>query len=166
MGSKGKKIIAVFMAAVMLFTFTGGSKADAAGAADKVKNACAAALKAAGNKNKVKYTSAKAEEFDGISYKCEKKVEAVFIVMSENAAYSICVAQSKTVKDAKALYKSFADYKKSRINNDYFKTDYTKEEQSVMKNAIYGRKGKFTWYISMSSKNKNIAGQTALKKKL
>ena len=166
MSDKRKKIIAVFMAAVMLCTFTGASKVEAAGAADKVKNACVAALKATGNKSKVKYTSKNAEEFDGISYKCEKKIEAVFIVTSENAAYSICVAQSKTSKDAKALYQSFAAYKKSRIDDSYFKTDYTKAEQSVMKNAIYGRKGKFTCYISMSTKNKNIAGQTALKKKL
>ena len=44
---------------------------------------------------------------------------------------------------------------------------YKRQEQKVFKNAIYGKKGTFVWYIAMyPSKAVNKKGQAALKKKL
>ena len=69
-----------------------------------------------------------------------------------------------------AIYLKFvgfvAAYKKQRVADNYFKTDFSKTEQNIIKSAIYGRKGKFVWYISMSSKANNLKGEAALKKKL
>ena len=53
-----------------------------------------------------------------------------------------------------------------KVRKNYL-SDYSKTEQKVFKNAIYGKKGTFVWYIAMSpSKAVNKKGQAALKKKL
>ncbi|MBR1743831.1 MAG: hypothetical protein IJ733_18620 [Lachnospiraceae bacterium] len=166
MKRKQKKMIAILLMMAILFTSIGKTRAEAANAASKVKNACSAALKATGNAKKIKYKSTTPSDFDAISYKYNKKVSAMFFVTSDNTVYNICVAQGKSANDAKTLYKAFAQYKENQIHGLYFDTDFSKAEQNVMKNAIYGRKGKFVWYISMSSKKKNLAGETALKKKI
>ena len=165
MMNRVKKVLAVLLAGMVLFQCINPGRAEAA-AADQVKNACAAALKATGNKDKVKYQSASGADFDGIPMNLEKKLSAVFLVMDDKAVYNICVANAKTVKTAKSLYKAFAAYKKQRVADNYFKTDFSKTEQNIIKSAIYGRKGKFVWYISMSSKANNLKGEAALKKKL
>lgn len=165
MSKQVRKLLVVFLAAVVLFQCVDGKMAEAA-AADTVKAACAAALKATGNKDKLKNKSTSGEDFDGIPYGFGKKLSAVFLVTDNKSVYNICVAKTKTEKDAKSLQKSFASYKKQRIKDPYLKTDYSKTEQGIVKNAIYGRKGTYVWYISMSSKKKNLAGEKALKKKL
>ena len=52
------------------------------------------------------------------------------------------------------------------ILDTYFKKDYTKSEQSVLKSAVYGRKGKYVWYISMGNTTNNKKGERAVKKVL
>lgn len=163
MGKQWKKMLAVWLTFVVLLGTMDGKKAEAS-AADTVKSACAAALKATGNKDKVKYQSTSAD-FDGIPYKLSEKLSAIFFITNDNGVYNICVTRAKTKGIAKELYQSFASYKKQMVKNPYL-NDYSKAEQSVIKNAVYGKKGKFVWYISMSSKKKNLEGEEALKKTL
>ncbi|MBR1740590.1 MAG: hypothetical protein IJ733_01725 [Lachnospiraceae bacterium] len=135
-------------------------------AENKLKTACATALKATGNAKKLTYKTSTPSDFDAISFRHDRKVSAIYYVTSDNTVYNVCVAKAKTTANAKTLYQAFAAYKKDRLASEYFKADFTKTEQNVMRNAIYGRKGKYVWYISMSSKKKNQAGEKALKKKL
>ena len=132
-----------------------------------LEKACSAAVKAAGNAEKLAYKSETPADFEAVSYKYRKKVASCFFVTSDNSVYNVFVAKAKSINDAKKLKKAFSEYKENQITGIYFNTDYTKTEQNVKKNAIYGRKGKYVWYISMSHKAKNnIAGETALKKKI
>ena len=74
--------------------------------------------------------------------------------------------EASNTSDAKALASVLKNYKKRNCKSDYL-SDYSSTEKKVFKNAVYGRKGNYVWYISMSSdKSKNKKGQTALKKKL
>ena len=73
---------------------------------------------------------------------------------------------SKKWKRCEKLYNALKKYQKANSKSDYL-SDYSKTEQKVFKNAIYGKKGTFVWYIAMSpSKAVNKKGQAALKKKL
>lgn len=141
-------------------------KVAEAKASSTLKKACAAVAKKTGNAKKLKFKTSTPSDFDAISFRYDKKVSAMYYVADDKTVYNICVAKAKTTAYAKKIYKAFASYKQSRLKNEYFKTDYTKTEQKIMKNAIYGRKGKYVWYISMSSLKKNKAGESALKKKL
>lgn len=162
-----KKIIAIVIMMVMIVGAAVETNTDFSKAAtSNVKKACVAALKKTGNVKKIGYKSSTASDFDAISYKYNKKVSSFFFVTSDNTAYTICVAKAKSVNDAKKIYNAFSKYKYDKIHGTYFKTDYTKTEQSIIQNAIYGRKGKYIWYISMASKKKNLNGEKALKKKL
>lgn len=164
----GARIFSVFLVLSLVVAGIGttGVRKTSAAAKDKLKKACAAAVKATGNAKKLAYKTSTPSDFEAISYQYDKKVKAMYYVTSDNTVYNVCVAQAKTTADAGKLYKAFAAYKKVRLESEYFKTDFTKTEQNVMRNAVYGRQGKYVWYISMSSKKKNQAGQTALKKKL
>ncbi|MFR2593928.1 MAG: hypothetical protein ACLTAS_10090 [Butyribacter sp.] len=81
-------------------------------------------------------------------------------------AYCVCIARAKNVNYAKKLYKAFKNYKYNKTHDTYFKKDYTKSEQSVLKSAVYGRKGKYVWYISMGNTTNNKKGERAVKKVL
>lgn len=137
-----------------------------AGAAAKLEAACASVVKKTGNLKKLTFKTSTPSDFDAISFRHNKKIQSMYYVSDDKTVYNVCVAKAKTTADAKKVYKAFADYKKARLNNEYFKTDYTEAEQKIMKNAIYGRQGKYVWYISMSSVKKNQAGEKALKKEL
>ena len=137
-----------------------------ADAAVSCKTLCQAALKKTGGESKLKYQSAKAEDFGGFSASDRKKVSSVMYVCDEKEAYSLCVAKASSNSDAADLLKSLKSYKSANSSSDYL-SDYSSDEQKVFKNALCGRKGKYVWYIAMSSKKSvNKKGQTALKEKL
>jgi hypothetical protein len=161
-----KRLVLIALMLLSVLCYENNTSVVSVSAASKVKNACAAALKATGNADKLGYKSSTPTDFDAISYKHNKKVSSMYFVTSDNTAYIICVAKAKSTNNASELLKAFQTYKYNQIHGTYFKTDYTKAEQNVLKNAIYGKKGKYVWYISMSSKKKNLAGEKALKKKI
>lgn len=163
---KRKKVLAMIMVVVFAVSFLVPMDGKTVKAKSNVESACAAALKVTGNAKKLGYKSTVPTDFDAISYKYNKIVKSMFFVTSDNTAYIICVAEAKSVNNAKTLYKAFAKYKKNQLTGTYFKTDYTKAEQKILKSAIYGRKGKYVWYISMSSKKKNLKGEKAIIKVL
>ncbi len=135
-------------------------------AAVDAKTVCAAALKATGNTDKLKYKSDKAADFAGFSASDGKKLSSVMYICDEKEVYSICVVRAKNSKGASKILKKFKAYKKANAESDYL-GDYSAEEQNVLKNAICGKKGKFAWYIAMSeSKSVNKKGQTAIKKSI
>ena len=135
---------------VLLVSMLLGVNVNSASAKDsKEKKACAAAIKATGNVKKITYKSTTASDFDAISFTHQKKVASSFFVTSDNMAYCVCVARAKNVN-----------------YDTYFKKDYTKSEQSVLKSAVYGRKGKYVWYISMGNTTNNKKGERAVKKVL
>ena len=152
---------------VLLVSMLLGVNVNSASAKDsKEKKACAAAIKATGNVKKITYKSTTASDFDAISFTHQKKVASSFFVTSDNMAYCICIARAKNVNYAKKLYKAFKNYKYNKTHDTYFKKDYTKSEQSVLKSAVYGRKGKYVWYISMGNTTNNKKGERAVKKVL
>ena len=154
-------------ALVLLVSMLLGVNVNSASAKDsKEKKACAAAIKATGNVKKITYKSTTASDFDAISFTHQKKVASSFFVTSDNMAYCVCVARAKNVNYAKKLYKAFKNYKYNKTHDTYFKKDYTKSEQSVLKGAVYGRKGKYVWYISMGNTTNNKKGERAVKKVL
>lgn len=159
------KAVILLMAAIISIIPAGinaRAKEDA-----ELEKACSAAVKAAGNAEKLAYKSATPADFEAVSYKHKKRVASCFFVTSDNSVYNVFIAKAKSVNDAKKLDKAFSEYKENQITGIYFNTDYTKTEQNVMKNAVYGRKGKYVWYISMSHKAKNnIAGEKALRQKI
>lgn len=135
-------------------------------AAVNCKSLCQAALKETGGESRLKYQSKKAEDFGGFSASDREKVSSIMYVCDEKEAYSLCVAKASSSSGAADLLKSLKSYKSNNSSSDYL-SDYSKEEQKVFKNALCGRKGKYVWYIAMSSKkSENKKGQTALKEKL
>jgi len=94
---------------------------------------------------------------------CEKEFVARRIITRFCSKYCACAENKAMVKK---LYNALKKYQKANSKSDYL-SDYSKTEQKVFKNAIYGKKGTFVWYIAMSpSKAVNKKGQAALKKKL
>ena len=162
---KGIRITACILAFVMVFGMF-LQVPVLADAAVSCKTLCQAALKKTGGESKLKYQSAKAEDFGGFSASDRKKVSSVMYVCDEKEAYSLCVAKASSNSDAADLLKSLISYKSANSISDYL-SDYSSDEQKVFKNALCGRKGKYVWYIAMSSKKSvNKKGQTALKEKL
>ena len=113
-----------------------------------------------------KYSSAAALDFGALTHSVRSQVKTIQYVCDSKEAYSLCVMEAKNGKGAKKLYNALKKYQKANSKSDYL-SDYSKTEQKVFKNAIYGKKGTFVWYIAMSpSKAVNKKGQAALKKKL
>ena len=130
------------------------------------KTLCSAVLKATGRSSKLKYASKSALDFGALSASDRSKVKNIQYVCDAKEVYSLCVMEAKSASNAQKLYNAMKKYKNNNCSSDYL-SDYSASERMVFKNAVYGRKGKFVWYISMSAKKAdNIKGQTALKKKL
>lgn len=130
------------------------------------KTLCQAVLKETGGGDKLKFQSKKPEDFGGFTVADREKVSSVMYVCDEKEAYAVCVVKASSNTNASDLLKSLKSYKSNNSSSDYL-SDYSSEEQKVFKSAVCGKKGKYVWYIAMSSKksvNKN--GQTALKEKL
>lgn len=138
--------------------------ASAAGAS--CKSLTKAALDATGGSSKLKFQTTKTDEFAGFTIAESKKVSSIAYLCDEKEVYSICVAKASSKSDAAELLKSLKAYKERNCGSDYL-SDYSSTEQKVFKNAVCGRKGKYIWYIAMSSsKSVNKKGQTELKKNL
>ena len=161
-----KKLLRKTLCAVLVFTLLFSLTTVKTMAASKAKNACAAALKVTKNIDKIQYQSTSAQDFEGIPFNYKNKVTDMYFVTSDNGVYNVCIAKAKTTKVAKKLNTAFKKFKNNQINGLYFESDYSKEEQTIMKNAVYGRKGKFVWYVSMSDKKTNMSAVKKLKKKL
>lgn len=131
----------------------------------KLKKACKAAVKKTGNAKRLdpEMSTSKPSRCNVLSSYYEKKVSSMYY-MTNGDAFEVCVAKAKTTNYAKKICKNFAKHKKMKYSIRY---DYPLEEVKVIKNTVYGRKGKYVWYISMStSKKKNKAGEAAIKKSL
>ncbi len=130
------------------------------------KSLCATALKVTGNSSKLKYKSQSTLDFGALSASARGKVKAIQYVCDAKEVYSLSVMETKKAADAKSLLNTLKKYKKNNCNSDYL-SDYSSTERLVFKNAICGKKGKYVWYIAMSTKKAdNMKGQTAIKKKL
>ncbi len=135
-------------------------------AAVSCKSLGKAALEATGGSSKLKYQTTKADEFGGFTISEAKKVSSIVYLCDEKEVYSLCIAKAASKSDANELLKSLKSYKEHNSGSDYL-SDYSATEQKVFKNAVCGKKGKYVWYIAMSSsKSVNKEGQTALKKQL
>ncbi|MDD5949166.1 MAG: hypothetical protein PUC39_05510 [Lachnospiraceae bacterium] len=160
------KQFSCFVLAVALLVSAFSQIPVKAGSTVSCKSLCNTALKATGNSSKLKYMSSSSSDFGALSYSDRKKVKSIQYVFDTKEVYSLCVMEASNTSDAKALASVLKNYKKRNCKSDYL-SDYSSTEKKVFKNAVYGRKGNYVWYISMSSdKSKNKKGQTALKKKL
>ncbi len=166
---ENKKQIWINMAAfllVLIIAFGALLQMPVVAKAASCKSLCQTVLKATGGGSKLKFQSKKAEDFGGFTVADREKVSSIMYVCDEKEIYSICVGKASSNSDAADLLKSLKSYKSNNSNSDYL-SDYSSEERKVFKNAVCGRKGKYVWYISMSSKKSvNKDGQTALKEKL
>lgn len=162
-----KRLPKIFLTWIFIFSLCLVYQADLRAAAKpNCKTACAAALKATGNSAKIKYTSKNAFDFGGFSASARKKVSSIMYLCDAKEVYSICVVKAGSRSDANTLYKTLKSYKTNNCSSGYL-SDYSKEEQKVLTNAVCGKKGKYVWYIAMSeNKATNTKGQRALKTKL
>jgi len=130
------------------------------------KSLCRAALLKTGGADNLKYQSEKASDFGGFSVSEREKVSSILYACDEAEVYSICVVKAASRSDAADVLKYFKAYKTRNTGSSYLQ-DYSSAQQDVFKNAVCGRKGKYAWYIAMStSKSDNKNGQKAIKKKI
>ncbi len=162
-----KKLVSLLFATALLVTGLVYQPAKTAQAAPSCKSLAKAALKSTGGVSYLKYTSKSAKDFGALGKSARKKVKSIMYLFDDKEVYSVCVMKAKKTSGAKSLLKTLKKYKKNNCSNDYYMTDYSADEQAVLKNAICGRKGKYVWYIAMSGdKSANTKGQKAIKKKL
>lgn len=152
--------------AVVLLTMVFPPVTEAKTSGKICKSLCSSALQATGGGKYLKYMSESAMDFGALSSSARKKVKSIQYVCDDKEVYSLCVMEAKEDSGAKALLKAVKKYKKSNCASDYLH-DYSAEEQRVFKNAVCGKKGRYIWYIAMSTKKaKNKKGQAAIKKQL
>lgn len=138
------------------------------GAATKVtcKSLCKAALDETGGSSKLEYQTTKKDGFSGFTVSDSKKVSSLAYLCDAKDVYAICVVKATSKSNATKLLNSLKAYKKQNSDSDYL-SDYSSDEQKVFKNAICGKKGKYVWYIAMStSKSVNQKGQKKIKELL
>jgi len=143
-----------------------GQAPVAAAAKVTAKSLCKAALDATGGSSQLKSQSTNPEDCPIFTVAQSEKISSIAYLCDDKEIYSICVAKAAKKSDASDLLKSIKAYKKNNSSSDYL-SDYSKTEQSVFQNAVYGKKGAYVWYIAMSpKKDVNKKGQDALKKQL
>lgn len=165
-GLTWKNAAALLMALIMILGALVQAPVYVQAASVRCKSLCQTVLKETGGESHLKFQSKKAADFGGFTVADRKKVSSIMYVCDEKEAYAVCVVKASSNSDAADLLKSMKSYKSNNSSSDYL-SDYSSDEQKVFKNAICGKKGKYVWYIAMSTKksvNKN--GQTALKEKL
>lgn len=161
-----RRIAACLLAAVLCFGLMIQMPVSTYAAGVTCKSLSKAALDGTGGSSKLKYQTTSADEFAGFTLSEAEKVSSIVYLCDEKEVYSICVAQASSKSKASELLKSLKSYKERNSSSDYL-SDYSSTEQKVFKNAICGKKGKYVWYIAMSSsKSVNKKGQTELKKQL
>lgn len=137
-----------------------------ASAKASAKSLCKAALDVTGGSSQLKSQTTKASDCPIFTMDQSKKISSIAYLCDDKEVYSICVAKVSKKSDASDLYKSIKAYKDNNSNSNYL-SDYSSTEQKVFKNAVYGKKGKYIWYIAMSpKKDVNKKGQDALKQQL
>lgn len=137
-------------------------------AASKVtcKSLCKAALGKTGGSSKLKYQTTKKDGFSGFTVSDNKKVSSLVYLCDEKDVYAICVVKASSSANATSLLGSMKAYKEQNSQSDYL-SDYSATEQKVFKNAVCGKKGRYVWYIAMSTKKSvNQKGQTKIKELL
>lgn len=165
MKNRFKKMICIMMVAVMAACTLPYAFAQAKNE-PTCKALCAAGLKATGGTKKLKYKSSAAMDFGALSSTDRKKVQEMQYVFDAKEAFSLCVIKAKDTSGAKSLLGTLNKYKKSNCKSDYL-SDYSSAEKKAFQNAVCGRKGKYVWYIAMSSAKKgNNKGQAAIKKNI
>lgn len=164
---KFRKLLALCLAAAFAAGILSGYSAQAkAKTAVSCKSLCSTALKATGGSKKLKYTSASAIDFGGLSASDRNKVKEIRYICDSKEVYSLCVIRTKDTKDSAKVLSALKKYKKNNCTSDYL-SDYSAAEKKVFKNAVCGRKGTYVWYIAMSPKKaKNNKGQKSIKKRL
>lgn len=157
----------IFTAAVLCLGIILQMSLPAAAAGTTCKSLAKAVLDASdGSEKLLKYQTTSADEFGALTISEAAKVSSIVYLCDEKEVYSLCVAKASSNSDASKLLKSLKSYKKRNSSSDYL-SDYSSTEQKVFKNALCGKKGKYVWYIALSSdKSVNKKGQTALKKAL
>lgn len=161
------RVVSFFLiVAVALMGFLPQNTAVAKGGKKSCKSLCSAVVKKTGGAGKLKYTSRKASDFGALSFREKSKVKKMQYSHDKKEVYGVCIIEAKKAAGAKSLYTAVKKYVEKNCDSNNLK-NFTLEEQSVLTNAIYGRKGKYVWYIAMSDqKEKNGKGEKALKKKL
>ena len=166
--NKNVRIITGLLILAMVFSLSyivNGRTSRAAQSAADCATLCKAALKITGNSDKLKYKSESSIDFGALDSSDRKLVSQIIYLCDKKEAYSIAVINTKSTKDAKALYKSLRTYKKNNSKSDYL-SDYSADEQKVFKNAVVAKKGTHVWYIAMSGKKSNNKGSKAISKSL
>lgn len=162
-----KKLCSLLLVTALILAGLACQPARNAQAAPSCKSLAKTALKSTGGTSYLKYTSNSAKDFGALGKSARKKVKSIMYLFDDKEVYSVCVIKAKKTSGAKSLLKTLKNYKKNNCSNNYYMSDYSSTEQAVLKNAIYGRKGKYVWYIAMSGdKSTNTSGQKAIKKKL
>ena len=143
---KFRKLLILCLAiAFITGTFSEYSAKAKTNTAVNCKSLCSTALKATGGIKKLKYTSASAIDFGGLSASVRKKVKEIRYICDSKEVYSLCVIRTKDTKDSAKVLSALKKYK----------------------NAVCGKKGTYVWYIAMSPKKaKNDKGQKSIKKRL
>lgn len=168
-GTKGLDRARKMMCCLLAFACCVLALAQAPVTADakvSAKSLCKAALDATGGKSRLKYQTTKAGDCPIFTVAQSKKISSIAYLCDDKEIYSICVAKASKKSDVAGLIKSIKAYKKNNSSSGYL-GDYSKTEQKVFKNAVYGKKGSYVWYIAMSpKKDVNKKGQDALKEQL
>lgn len=161
-----KSLVLCVAIALIAGIFSGYSAQAKTKTAVNCKSLCGTALKATGGSKKLKYTSANAIDFGGLSASARKKVKEIRYICDSKEVYSLCVIRTKNAKDSAKILSALNKYKKNNCASDYL-SDYSATEKKVFKNAVCGKKGTYVWYIAMSTKKaKNNQGQKSIKKQL
>lgn len=167
MMNKFRKLLVLCVAiALMAMSVSGYSAQVKAKTAVNCKLLCSTALKATGGSKNLKYTSASAIDFGGLSASARKRVKEIRYICDSKEVYSLCVIRTKNAIDSAKIFGALKKYKKNNCSSDYL-SDYSATEKKVFKNAVCGKKGTYVWYIAMSPKKaKNNKGQKSIKKRL
>lgn len=164
---KFRKLLVLCVAiALITGTFSGYSAQAKTKTAVNCKSLCSTALRATGGSKNLKYTSASAIDFGGLSASARERVKEIRYICDSKEVYSLCVICTQNAKDAAKILSALKKYKKNNCSSDYL-SDYSATEKKVFKNAVCGKKGTYVWYIAMSPKEtKNNKGQKSIKKRL
>lgn len=158
--------MAALLIPILIFAALLSSPAMAEAAGATCKSLCQTALKATGNSKKLKYKSEAAQDFAGFSFSQQKKVSSIMYVFDAKEVYCLCVVKAASPAAASSLQKNLKSYQSNNCNSNYL-GDYSSTEQKVLKNAVYGRRGEYVWYIAMSpNKSVNKKGQAKIIKAL
>lgn len=163
---RGRRMAAFFVALALLAGVFQTPVLTQAAGGTTCKSLAKAALDETGGSSKLKYQTTKKDGFSGFTVSDSKKVSSLVYLCDEKEVYAICVVKATSKANASKLLAGMKSFQKQNSGSDYL-SDYSDEEQKVFKNAVCGKKGKYVWYIAMSTKKSvNKKGQTGIKEQL